>query len=258
MTRRFRSLLAELWLPVLLVALWWLASANSTAPFFPPLSTIVSTFKDTWGVTGIQADLLPSLERYVEGLAIGSVVGITLGIPIGLSNTIRKATEPFTDFFRVLPSPVLVPIAVVLLGVGSGMKVMVISFGVLWPVLLNTIDGVRGLDPLMMDMSRAFNFSRWGTIRRVVFPAALPQIFAGLRVALSIGLIVMVVAEMLASTNGLGHFVLLSQQTFAIPQMWAGILMLGILGYVSNVIFVMAERRVLRWHRGWRAANAQL
>jgi ABC-type nitrate/sulfonate/bicarbonate transport system permease component len=116
------------------------------------------------------------------------------------------------------------------------------------------MDGISGVDATLLDTSRVYRVSAWDRVVRVMLPAAAPQIFAGLRTSLSLALILMVISEMVASTNGIGYFVLQSQRTFAIPEMWSGILLLGILGYLLNLLFVIVERRVLRWHRGARSS----
>ena len=141
-----------------------------------------------------------------------------------------------------------------MIGVGDSMKVFIIAFVCVWPILLNTIDGAAGIDPTLEDTTRVYGVAKRDNLLRVVLPAAGPQIFAGLRTAVSLALILMVISEMVASTNGIGYFILQSQRTFAIPEMWSGILLLGILGYALNGGFVMIERRVLRWHRGARAS----
>lgn len=132
------------------------------------------------------------------------------------------------------------------------MKVALIAFVCVWPVLLNTLDGVRGVEPTLRDTARVYGIPPRDRIRHVLLPAASPQIFAGMRTSLSLALILMVISEMVASTNGIGYFVLQSQRTFAIPEMWSGIVLLGLLGYALNAVFVAIERRVLRWHRGAR------
>ena len=129
-----------------------------------------------------------------------------------------------------------------------------IAFVCVWPVLLNTIDGVTGIDPTLRETARVYGVSGRDRLLRIVLPAASPQIFAGMRTSLSLALILMVISEMVASTNGIGFFVLQSQRSFAIPEMWSGILLLGLLGYALNLIFVLVERRVLAWHRGARAS----
>lgn len=240
--------------PVTVLVAWWIVSEESTSPFFPPLREILATFADVWIFDRIGTDLVPSLVNFGLGFAIAVVGGVVLGVVIGLSADLRHATDPVIDFLRSLPKPAIIPPAITLLGVGSTMKVFIIVSGAIWPVLLNTIDGVRSVDPLMLKMARVYGISNREQIGKLVIPAATPQIFVGARIALAIALILMVVSEMIAANNGLGYFVLLSQQTFAIREMWSGIFLLGIVGYLVNALFVRAEARALAWHRGWRRA----
>ena len=198
--------------------------------------------------------MVPSLLRMGAGYAIAAVLGIALGLLLGMSRSARRAAAPIVEFLRSIPPPALLPFAILVIGVGNSMKVFIIAFVCVWPILLNTIDGVTGVDPTLRDTTRVYGIDTRDRLWRVMLPAASPQIFAGMRTSLSLALIMMVISEMVASTNGIGYFVLQSQRTFAIPEMWSGILLLGILGYVLNGIFVLVERRLLRWHRGARAS----
>ena len=253
MRRRFAGLGLEIWLPVTAVAVWWFASEDSTSPFFPPLSVIVEAFADNWVFERVGSDLVPSLARFGAGLAIAIVAGVLVGLLLGLWSPARRATAPTVDFLRSIPAPALISIMILLLGFGNTMKVAAIAFASFFPILLNTIDGVRGVEPQQLEMARAYRLSQWQQVTNIVLPAATPQIFAGLRVSLAVALLVMAFSEMFASTNGLGFFILFSQETYRIPDMWSGIIMLGIVGYAVNVLFLIVERRALRWHRGWRA-----
>jgi ABC-type nitrate/sulfonate/bicarbonate transport system permease component len=143
------------------------------------------------------------------------------------------------------------------LGLGDSFKTFTIAMVCTWPILLNTIDGVRGVEPQQLDMARVYKLGYWHRITRIVLPAASPQIFAGMRVALAVALLVMAFSEMFAGTNGLGFFIVFAQETYRIPDMWAGIVMLGIVGYAVNLCFLAFERRILRWHRGWRATAGE-
>lgn len=253
MTKRWGGILVEIWLPVVLVAGWWYLSEDSTSPFFPPLSVIVDAFRDNWVFERVGTDLVPSLKRFGLGLAVAAFAGIAAGTLLGLWTPARRATAPVVDFLRSIPAPALISIMILLLGFEDRMKVSAIALAAFFPVLLNTIDGVRGVEPQQLDMARAYKVSHWNRIFRIILPAATPQIFAGLRVALAVALLVMAFSEMFASTDGLGFFILFAQETYRIPDMWSGIIMLGLVGYAVNVVFVLVERRVLRWHRGWRA-----
>jgi ABC-type nitrate/sulfonate/bicarbonate transport system permease component len=244
----------ELTVPLLLLVLWGVWSSGSDTYYFPPLTDILQTFADTWVFERVGSDVVPSLVRLGLGYAIACVVAVAAGLALGLSPALRRATDPIVQFLRAIPPPALLPFGILVLGVGTSMKVFIIAFVCLWPVLLNTIDGVAGVDPTLRETAQVYGIPPRDRLLRVTLPAAAPQIFAGMRTSLSLALILMVISEMVASTNGIGYFVLQSQRSFAIPEMWSGILLLGILGYVLNAIFLLVERRVLRWHRGARAS----
>ena len=244
----------EIAVPIALLGLWALWSAGTDTYYFPPLTDILTTFRETWLFDRVGSDVVPSLVRLGLGFGIACVAGVTAGMALGLSPTLRRVTDPVVQFLRAIPPPALLPFGILVLGVGTSMKVFIIAFVCVWPVLLNTVDGIAGVDPTLRETTRVYGVGARDRLLRVMLPAATPQIFAGMRTSLSLALILMVISEMVASTNGIGYFVLQSQRTFAIPEMWSGILLLGILGYALNGTFVMIERRVLRWHRGARAS----
>jgi ABC-type nitrate/sulfonate/bicarbonate transport system permease component len=256
MSRRMRTLaiVLEIAVPIALVALWAAYSASSDTYYFPPLDKIVTAFRETWLFDRVGSDVVPSLVRLGLGYLIACVVAVGVGLLLSLVGWLRRASDPVVQFLRAIPPPALLPFGILVWGVGDAMKIFIIAFVCLWPVLLNTMDGIGGIDHTLLDTARVYQISARDRILRVMLPAAAPQIFAGLRTSLSLSLILMVISEMVASTNGIGYFVLQSQRTFAIPEMWAGIVLLGILGYVLNLIFLLVERRVLRWHRGARAS----
>ena len=236
-------------LPVAALAAWGLWSARADNFFFPPLGDILATFKETWVFSRFGSDALPSLERVAAGYGSAVLLGVGGGLLIGSSPVVRRLTDPIVEFLRAVPPPALIPFAIALLGIGGSMRVFVIATGCVWPILLNTVDGVRGLDPTLVETARVYGIRGWDRLRAVTLPAASPRIFAGLRLALSLALILMVISEMEGSTNGIGFFILQSQRSFAIPEMWSGILLLGLLGFLVNAAFVVCERRLLRWHR---------
>ncbi|WP_328836131.1 ABC transporter permease [Streptomyces europaeiscabiei] len=242
-------------LPLVLVTVWWLASDDSTDVFWPPLRTILTTFPDVWTAERLRADVLPSLLRLSAGYALAAVAGIALGTVIGSYRRVRAVCEPVLEFLRAVPPPVLVPVIMLFAGIGDTMKIVVIASGCVWPVLLNTVEGVRAVDSVMSETARSYGITGVARLRNVVLRSASPQIFAGLRQALSIGIILMVISEMTASSNGLGHTIVQFQRGFAIPDMWTGILVLGLLGFLLSVVFRLVERRVLGWYHGLRASS---
>lgn len=248
-------LLFVLALPALLVAGWWLASDGSTNVYWPPLRTILRTFPDVWTSERLRSDLVPSVLRLLTGYAAAAVVGVALGTVIGSYRRVRAVCEPVLEFLRALPPPVLVPVIMLFAGIGDTMKIAVIASGCVWPILLNTVEGVRAVDSVMAETARSYGITGLARLRGVVLRAASPQIFAGLRQALSIGIILMVISEMFAASNGLGFTIVQFQRSFAIPDMWTGILVLGLLGFLLSVVFHVVERRVLGWYHGLRAVS---
>jgi ABC-type nitrate/sulfonate/bicarbonate transport system permease component len=252
---RAAKVAAEIAVPVAILVGWQLWTAHAHSAKFPRLSTILVEFRDMWLFSEFGTHVVPSLERVALGFAIAVVAGIALGIPLGLSRWGRLWAMPHIEFWRAMPPPALLPISIVLLhSIGNVQKVSFIAFFCLFPVLLNTIDGVRGIDPTLIETARSYNVPRLERIRRLVLPAAAPQIAAGMRTSLSLAVIVMVLAEYFSSTSGVGYVLLISKNTFQLAPMWAAIVLIGVLGYLLNVLFLIAERRLLAWHRGWRAA----
>jgi ABC-type nitrate/sulfonate/bicarbonate transport system permease component len=250
---RFLGVGLEILVPIALLAAWAVASADSESFYFPSLIDIFTTFRETWLFARVPTDVLPSLGRLFGGYFIAVAAAVVIGVALGSSDTLRRLVDPVVHFLRAIPPPVLVPVGILVLGIGSGMKVALIAFVCFWPILLNTIDGVAGVDPSLRETARSFQIPPRERLFRVILPSAAPQIFAGARISLSLAIIMMVVSEMVASTNGIGYFVLQSQRVYEITEMWTGIFLLAILGYVFNTLFLLVERRALRWHRGARA-----
>jgi ABC-type nitrate/sulfonate/bicarbonate transport system permease component len=257
MTALLRRVGIAVALPVVLVVVWWFASADSTDFFFPPLAKIVAVFPDTWFGPRMVDDVLPSLGRLAVGYAAALVLGVGLGLLVGSSRWLRALVEPVLEFLRAVPPPVLVPILVLVAGIGNGMKILVIISGCLWPVLLNTVEGVRGVDEVLTDTCRTYRIRgrlRWW---HLVLRSASPQIVTGARQALSIGIILMVISEMFAASSGLGYTVIQFKDGFQIPQMWSGVILLGLLGVLLSVLFRLVEHRVLGWYHGSRALEKE-
>ena len=249
---RAGTFLAQFLLPVAVVVGYGLWSSQADSFYFPPLQEIGETFADTWLFERVPVDLLPSLGRLAAGYVLAVVVGVGVGLALGLWRIARLASEPVVEFLRALPAPALIPFALLLFGTGNNSKVFIIALGTVWPILLNTIDGVRGLESQQLDMARSYRIPPRSVLLHIILPAASPRIFAGMRTSLSIGIILMVISEMVASDNGVGYFILQSQRSFRIPEMWTGIVLIGLVGFVLNWLFLRVEARVLFWHRGAR------
>lgn len=242
--------LTQLWLPAAVLLATWIISSFSTSFYFPSAQTVFERTLDVWFWDGVFRDLLPSLARLTVGFVAAVVLGIVIGIVLGVARPLETAVRPLTEAARAIPGVALLPIFMMFFGTGEAMKIGMIIFISMWPVILNTIDGVRAIEPTLHRVVGVFRISAWHRFRYVYLPAALPQVFAGARIGLAIAVAVMVAVEMFGTPGGVGYFIRASQQTFKIVDMWTGMVVLGIFGYVLNVGFRLLENWVLRWHHG--------
>jgi ABC-type nitrate/sulfonate/bicarbonate transport system permease component len=227
----------------------WEAVAQSEGSFLvPTASAVAERAWHVWPTPEFLNNVEASLGRLAAGYAIGASVGVAVGVSMGSSRRIRQAFEPLVELLRATPAIALVPALIVILGVGDRMRIAVIAFGVVFPVLVNSMDGVRAVSPELRETASLLRMGRAERILRVDLPAALPSIFAGLRIAVSIGLVMVVVSEFVGGGDGLGHYLRVEQLQFNIPELYAGILFVGLLGFVLNGVFVLVERRALFWH----------
>ena len=255
MSARARNRLGGLLLGVavfgVVLAIWdaWPRS-EATAFYFPPVGEIGSTAWDVWPSHEFLSAVGASLERLAAGFALGALAGIAVGVAMGSSPRVRSTLGPTTEFLRAVPVIAVLPIAIVLLGDANAMRIAVIAFGVFFPVLVATVDGVRAVPLEIRDTAALFRLGVVERRVRVYLPCALPTIFAGLRTALSIGLVLVVISEFTGTGDGLGVYIWNQRFLSAVPEMYAGIVFLGLLGYVLNRLFLVLERRVLAWHYG--------
>lgn len=238
----------EIAVPVILVAIWWFASANSTNTFFPPLKVILERMVALAQTPVFWTNVGSSVGNLLLSFLIACVVGVLLGAALGLVRPLSWLVEPTIHFFRAIPPVALVPIFVSLIGFGNETRILSITLSALFPVLISTIDGVRGIEPTLGMVGRVYRFGWGDRLFSVTLPAASPRILSGMQVSLIVAFVVMIASEMLGSSVGLGASTLLAQQTFMIADMWVGILVLGIIGYVTTALFTIFRRRVLRWY----------
>ena len=252
------------WLVItVIVVLWEIATRLSPSPFFPPPSLIAATARELW-LSGpasqlflsdtVFTDVMSSLVRMLGGWAMAGVLGVALGVLLGRSATAMDYLGPTLNFLRAIPPPTLVPVFLALFTLGTPMQLATIVFGTVWPVLLNSVDGARSVDATKSETARAFRLSWPSWVFGVVLPAASPKIFAGLRVSLSLALVLMVISELVGSVDGIGYRLLYAQRQFDFPAMWAGIVLLGVLGFVLNSGLSAVERKVLAWQPAHRQA----
>lgn len=213
----------------------------------PPPSAVAQRVFAVVTAGSLLAPLGRTMVLLTVAYAIGCVLGIALGVLMGRFRPVHGLLEPLVEVLRPLPKPALLPPLMLFLGLGDTMKITAVALGVFFPVLINTIQGVRGVDPVMVDTARTFQHSRAALLWKVVLPSAMPLVLAGMRIALGIALVLVVIAEMMAGTGGIGYLIIDLQRSFRIVDMYAWVVILAVLGYALNEVFVRIERRAIHW-----------
>ncbi len=229
------------------LVVWQLAALQLDTVIFPTFTSSLAAVGDLLSGPALTGDILPSIGRVLIGFAISAVVGVVVGLTLGYVRWLGDYVSAVLNFCRSVPAPLLIPAALAVFGLGA--KMVIVSAAV-WPVLLNAFDAARRIEPLYLDTARVSGLRRSELFRRVLLPATLPSIFAGLRVALSVSLVVLVVAEILGASSGIGYFIQSAAQTFKVQQTYAGVIILGCLGWSFDTTFLFVEHRLLAWERG--------
>ena len=232
-----------------LLLLWQLlADRQFISPvFFPSPSRTLGELYRQVASGQLWRPLEATSYRMFFGWALASLAGVVLGAAIGFSRRARDFLEPSLEFMRPLPASAVIPVAILFLGLSNAMTVAVIAFGAVWPVLLASVHGFASVEPQLMEVASALRLPRSQLFFKIAVPGALPDILAGARVSLAIALILAVVTEMQASQIGLGQNILLAQRSFRSPELYAGVVTLGLMGFAINHAIVVLERRLLRW-----------
>lgn len=255
---RYLRPLTHLWLLGGVLVVWEVYARADPTIFFPPLTLIVEQFGADW-ISGSprQAFLsdqfwtavLPSMSRLARAMLLAFVVGVIGGVLVGRSSVIRGMYSPMIRFWLATPKVVLLPVALQIFGVSDALNIFVIFFGTVWLIMINTADGVAGVNAAWLRSASSMRLSRWQLYRHVILPAAAPQILAGVRVSIGVGLIMVIVSEFYATTAGVGYEVMRFQETFSYLQMWSAFMLIAIIGLVLNFAAARLEHRALRWQR---------
>lgn len=196
-------------------------------------------------------DLLEKLDGTLWHMALGwllaSLAGVIMGALIGSSQLMRSYLAPTLELLRPLPVSAIIPVAIALFGLTQSMALFVIAFGAIWPTLLATVHGFAAVEPRLYEVARMLHLSRPAVIFKIALPSARPDILSGMRLSLTVALILSVVCEMLAGLDGLGHWVLLSARSFRSADLFAGVILLGAVGYATALMMSAVERRLLAW-----------
>jgi sulfonate transport system permease protein len=239
-----RTLLLRLvaWLlPLTLLLVWFIGYRETwiSPQILPSIGQVIQALVDAWDSGALQYDAGVSLLRVLAGFVLGGLVGFPLGIAMGLSERIRDYVYPTFRIIAYVPLLGWLPLLVLLLGIGETLKIVLIAKAALVPITLNTYNGMRNVPTAFAELGAVFRFSRWQLVRYVVFPAAFPQIWSGVRYGLTQCWLLLVIVEFLASDSGLGYMIISGQQLFQMDAVFAALLVIGIIGFLLD--------RILRW-----------
>ena len=232
-----------------LLALWQFAAIYwIDSPNFPPLTSIAAGLVE--GVTSGEFPTVFGASLYIMtvGYVLGTGSAILAGLLMAHVRPVNAVLDPIVELLRPIPIPAIVPPLILLLGIDDALKIFVVAFSAFFPVLLNTVGGARAVDPVAINVGRTLRVGALRTVRYVVVPASLPYILAGMRISLSLALIITVTAEMIAGSSGIGYYLMLSQYAMRTSEMYAAIILLALLGYALNRAFLSVERRLLHWY----------
>ncbi|MGI5216567.1 ABC transporter permease [Nocardia sp. CA-290969] len=215
--------------------------------FLPPFTEVAATFFELAGNGQLWEHISTSLSRALTGFVIAVAFAVPLGVAIAWYRPVADFLNPVLELFRNTAALALLPVFILILGIGETSKVALVIYACAFPVLLNTISGVRTVDTLLIKSARSLGFSQFAIVYKVVLPAAVPTIFTGLRMAAASSILVLIAAEMVGAKAGLGYLITAAQLNFQIPDMYAGIIAIALVGLIFNAILVFTERRLSRW-----------
>lgn len=240
------------------LAVWELVPRIGLLPSdeFPPVSKAAVALVDLAGTGDFWTAVWNTMQGWALGLGIATLIAVPIGIAVGSLPLLYRALRAVLEFLRPIPSVALIPLAVLVLGVGLDSKVFLAAFASTWPILMQSLYGAQDVDPVAMDTARSFRLSRRQRLLRVTIPSAVPYIATGMRISSSIALILAVTAELVIGSPGLGREINLERQGGSVDDLYALIAVTGLLGWLLNSMFVRGEQRVLRWHPSHREREA--
>jgi ABC-type nitrate/sulfonate/bicarbonate transport system permease component len=244
---RLMPVVVAAWLPLLLFAAIWIYTNSVPNPFMPPLQNVILELFRFWLGEGFVQHVIPSLRNAAVGFAIALTLGVGLGTVSATFPVVDLLLNPVITFFRALPPLVLLPLVFVFSGNSDVGRIALIVYGALWPILLNTVDGIRAIAPEVLQTARSYRVTRANTLIRVIFPGAYAQISVGIRLSLTISLVLMVASEFYGALQGIGAMIFEAKNLFFTAQMWSGVILLGLIGYLISVLYQRLEDRLLRW-----------
>lgn len=238
-------------LSIILLVILWFAVSNSKPDFFPTPGATVERFfrlleKPIMQIS-IMGHIWASLRRVLLALAVSIVLGVSLGLIMGWNKKVRAAIHPILMALRPIPPIAWIPLIILLFGIGEFPKVLLVFIGAFFPIVMNTISGVAMVDDMYLKVGKIYKANTWQMLHHVVFPAAMPAILAGIKIAISSGWMVVVAAEMLASKSGLGFLINRGRESYDVALIMVAMILIGLIGALLSFVFTFIERKLCGW-----------
>lgn len=237
--------------PLILLGLWEAVAQALKEPFLPPVSTVARALAELAGSGELQRDITATLARVAIGFLIGAIPGLVLGLAMGLWSPLRAFVQPLIAATYPIPKIAILPLVMLLFGIGEESKYAIVAIGVFFLVVINSMAGVLNIDRIYLDVARNFGASRAQLFATVALPGALPLVFTGLQLGLGVALLVIVATEFVSAKAGIGFLVWNSWQIFAVDRMYAGLVVIATLGLASQWLLDSLEGWLIPW-RGHR------
>jgi ABC-type nitrate/sulfonate/bicarbonate transport system permease component len=241
-------------LPLILILVVWQLLQTGNSPYFPPPSAWWNGMVQIAAGGRLLTASLATIETIIVGLAIAIVAGVLIGVLIGISPRTSRALSPLLEFFRAMPPPAIVPLAILFLGYDERMKLTIVAISAMWPILLNTSSAIQHIHPILLDVSTSFRLSLLERIRLIVIPSVVPAILLGIRIALPLIIVLTLLVEILTSIEGIGALMIAAQRNFQSGQVYGLLVLVGLFGFVLNNAFSIAQAVILR---RWPPRNVQ-
>lgn len=235
--------------PVVLLGLWEVAAHFKFIDprFFPPPSSIVHQFAALVASGELGANVAASLQRLGLGMLLGGLPALLLGLAMGISRPLRAAIDPLISATYPIPKSAILPLVLLIFGLGEMSKVVMVALGAFYPIVINTVVGVANIDKIYLDVGQNYRANRWQVFRTIALPGALPSIMAGVKLAVGMGLILIAISEMVAANDGIGYMIWNAWQVLTVDTMYVGLLVIAVLGFLFSLVLDEVEHRLIPW-----------
>ena len=237
--------------PIALLVVWELAARAHLIDtrFFPAPSSVIAVLIEMLRSGELVTNTLVSLRRLALGTLVGGVPALVLGVAMGINRWVRAVVDPLVAATYPIPKSAILPLALLIFGLGEGSKIFMVAIGVFFPVVINATTGVLEINRIYLDVGRNYKANRWNTFWTIALPGALPVIMTGFKLGIGIGLVLIAIAEMIGAKSGLGYMIWTVWETFSVEQMYVGLFMIAIIGFVLTLALNELERFIIPWKR---------